>query len=65
MDAQRALLDELMGSDRNLAGEEKKKGRRHFTDANVCKFYIQDFCPNSLFPNTKADLGISFLSSTY
>jgi hypothetical protein len=59
MDAQRALLDELMGLDRNLVSEEKSKtaSYRHFTDANVCSYYIQGFCPTDLFINTKSDLG--------
>jgi hypothetical protein len=59
MDANRALLDELMGIDRNLVTEEKSKVRgRHFSDENICKLFIQGFCPNDLFTNTKSDLGL-------
>jgi hypothetical protein len=59
MDANRALLDELMGLDRNLVTEEKSKVRgRHFSDENICKLFIQGFCPNDLFTNTKSDLGV-------
>jgi hypothetical protein len=59
MDANRALLDELMGLDRNLVTEEKSKVRgRHFSDENICKLFIQGFCPHDLFTNTKSDLGL-------
>lgn len=57
MDSQRALLDALMGSDRNLAKNEKAK-KRNFYDHDVCKYYICGFCPHELFVNTKAALGV-------
>eukprot|EP01102_Stenamoeba_stenopodia_P009430 TRINITY_DN2778_c0_g1_i4.p1 TRINITY_DN2778_c0_g1~~TRINITY_DN2778_c0_g1_i4.p1 ORF type:complete len:327 (-),score=57.16 TRINITY_DN2778_c0_g1_i4:187-1101(-) len=57
MDATRALLDELMGKDRNLLPNEKPKRTVHFTDPDVCKHYLVAFCPNDLFINTKSDLG--------
>ncbi|KAK9070340.1 hypothetical protein SSX86_010741 [Deinandra increscens subsp. villosa] len=58
MDAQRALLDELMGSARNLT-EEERRGHREITwdDKEVCGFYMVKFCPHDLFVNTKSDLG--------
>ncbi|GAB4858803.1 hypothetical protein Ancab_010281 [Ancistrocladus abbreviatus] len=58
MDAQRALLDELMGSARNLT-EEEKKGYREikWDDKEVCAFYMVRFCPHDLFVNTRSDLG--------
>ncbi|XWS51596.1 hypothetical protein CRYUN_Cryun12cG0190400 [Craigia yunnanensis] len=58
MDAQRALLDELMGSARNLT-EEEKKGHREirWDDKEVCAFYMVRFCPHDLFVNTRSDLG--------
>ena len=40
MNAQRALLDALMGKDRDLARNEKPKGRVTFADANVCKHHL-------------------------
>jgi len=46
-----------MGKDRDLARNEKPKGRVTFADANVCKHHLVDFCPNTLFTNTKSDLG--------
>lgn len=58
MDAQRALLDELMGSARNLT-EEERKGYKETTwdDKDVCGFYMVRFCPHDLFVNTRSDLG--------
>ncbi|KAK7312130.1 hypothetical protein VNO77_35750 [Canavalia gladiata] len=58
MDAQRALLDELMGSARNLT-EEERKGYKEVTwdDKEVCGFYMVRFCPHDLFVNTRSDLG--------
>ncbi|KAG8390244.1 hypothetical protein BUALT_Bualt01G0063600 [Buddleja alternifolia] len=58
MDAQRALLDELMGSARNLTDEERKGHREiKWDDKEVCGFYMVRFCPHDLFVNTKSDLG--------
>ncbi|XP_054815851.1 uncharacterized protein LOC129315809 [Prosopis cineraria] len=58
MDAQRALLDELMGAARNLT-EEQKKGYKEVSwdDKEVCGFYMVRFCPHDLFVNTRSDLG--------
>jgi len=57
VDATRALLDELMGKDRNIHPTEKTNRIIHFTDPDICKFYICGFCPHELFTNTKSDLG--------
>ncbi|KAH6815176.1 LUC7 N terminus domain-containing protein [Perilla frutescens var. frutescens] len=59
MDAQRALLDELMGSARNLT-EEERKGHREikWDDKEVCGCYMIRFCPHDLFVNTRSDLGV-------
>nr|CAD1836303.1 unnamed protein product [Ananas comosus var. bracteatus] len=58
MDAQRALLDELMGAARNLT-EEEKRGYREikWDDREVCGAFMVRFCPHDLFVNTKSDLG--------
>ena len=61
MDTMRAQLDELMGKDRNKLPNEKPKRTLHFTDSEVCKYYICGFCPHHLFTNTKSDLGMFFL----
>ncbi|KAG4979246.1 hypothetical protein JHK85_033204 [Glycine max] len=57
MDAQRALLDELMGAARNLT-EEERKGYKEVSwdDKEVCGFYMVRFCPHDLFVNTRSDL---------
>ncbi|KAL5569765.1 hypothetical protein UlMin_026340 [Ulmus minor] len=58
MDAQRALLDKLMGSAHNLT-EEERKGYKEVTwaDKEVCGAYMICFCPHDLFINTWSDLG--------
>ncbi|KAJ9087939.1 splicing factor [Entomophthora muscae] len=50
MDYARSLLEELMNP-------YEQSSRKSFTDDDVCKDYLVDFCPNDLFVNTKADLG--------
>ncbi|KAG8638499.1 luc7-like protein 3 [Manihot esculenta] len=58
MDLQRAMLDELMGADRNLTEEEKKEYKEITWDSKeVCPYYMARFCPHDLFVNTKSDLG--------
>jgi hypothetical protein len=57
MDGFRAILDELMGKDRDLPRKEKLRLQKHFDSPEVCKFYLLDFCPHDLFPNTRSDLG--------
>ncbi|KAH8852362.1 Luc7-like protein 3 [Schistosoma japonicum] len=54
--AQKALLDELMGKNRNACNGESSGGP-HWSDDDVCKFYLCGFCPHDLFVNTKTDLG--------
>ncbi|XP_074638785.1 luc7-like protein 3 [Acropora palmata] len=51
-----ALLDELMGVDRNRAPDEKKTAL-HWSDPQVCKHFLCGFCPSQLFVNTRSDLG--------
>eukprot|EP00002_Diphylleia_rotans_P035780 TRINITY_DN783_c0_g2_i7.p1 TRINITY_DN783_c0_g2~~TRINITY_DN783_c0_g2_i7.p1 ORF type:complete len:289 (-),score=59.34 TRINITY_DN783_c0_g2_i7:194-1060(-) len=58
MDLMRAMLDDLMGRDRNAVNEEQaKKSYRKYYEPEVCKFYLLEMCPHDLFPNTKVDLG--------
>ncbi|CAN1159110.1 Luc7-like protein 3 [Linum perenne] len=58
MDAQRAMLDSLMGADRNLTENEKKDFKEITWDSKeVCPYYMARFCPHDLFVNTKSDLG--------
>ena len=46
-----------MGKDRNNPLWMRLNKRDHFDDQDVCKFNLLSFCPNDLFPNTKADIG--------
>eukprot|EP00922_Rhytidocystis_sp_ex-Travisia-forbesii_P069160 GHVS01103184.1.p1 GENE.GHVS01103184.1~~GHVS01103184.1.p1 ORF type:complete len:445 (-),score=95.11 GHVS01103184.1:1154-2488(-) len=55
MDEMRAMLDSLMGRDRDRLTSSGEKSS--FRDEDVCKHYLVDFCPCELFPNTKSDLG--------
>ena len=55
--AMAAMLDELMGRNRNIAPNDKKRQMHWSDDPELCRLYIVDFCPHELFTNTKADLG--------
>lgn len=48
MDATRALLDSLMGKDRNSAPDSK---RQSFKDADVCKYHLVGDCPHEMWVN--------------
>ena len=48
-DAMRAMLDEMMGPERNVNLEERTGKTRHFTDDNVDKFYVAGCSPYYLF----------------
>lgn len=48
MDATRALLDSLMGADRD-AGKNSKK--QSFKDDDICKHYLVWDCPHDMFSN--------------
>lgn len=50
-----ALLDELMGRNRNALGDKPKD--LNWEDPEFCKMYMVKFCPHDLFVNTRADLG--------
>ncbi|CAG8629226.1 4863_t:CDS:2 [Funneliformis caledonium] len=50
MDYQRQLLEELMAP-------FETSNKHNFWDDAVCKHFLVKFCPNSLFTNTKSDLG--------
>ncbi|CAG8451351.1 6706_t:CDS:2 [Ambispora leptoticha] len=50
MDYQRQLLEELMAP-------FETSSKHNFWDDAVCKHYLVKFCPNTLFTNTKSDLG--------
>ncbi|XP_003391937.2 PREDICTED: luc7-like protein 3, partial [Amphimedon queenslandica] len=52
-----ALLDQLMGRNRNVTGDDAVK-EEHFSDPEVCKHFLCGFCPSKLFINTRSDIGI-------
>ena len=51
-----AMLDELMGRNRNVAPHENVR-ELVWSDPEICRYFLVDFCPHDLFTNTKADLG--------
>eukprot|EP00771_Trimastix_marina_P000051 gnl/Trimastix_PCT/1050.p1 GENE.gnl/Trimastix_PCT/1050~~gnl/Trimastix_PCT/1050.p1 ORF type:complete len:322 (+),score=70.24 gnl/Trimastix_PCT/1050:61-1026(+) len=55
VEAFRKQLDALMGADRN--GDALPEERTHFSDRDVCKYYLCGCCPISLFENTKLSRG--------
>lgn len=57
VDAMRAMLDELMGKERNLPPEERTGKGISYKDAEICKYSLAGLCPYGLFKNTKSDLG--------
>eukprot|EP01053_Blabericola_migrator_P000148 Blabericola_migrator_1__147@NODE_1039_length_5629_cov_110_027508_g715_i0_p2_GENE_NODE_1039_length_5629_cov_110_027508_g715_i0NODE_1039_length_5629_cov_110_027508_g715_i0_p2_ORF_typecomplete_len513_score73_65LUC7/PF03194_15/1_8e75FdhE/PF04216_12/0_0013GRP/PF07172_11/0_021ZnC2H2_12/PF18112_1/0_061KMP11/PF03037_16/0_047KMP11/PF03037_16/9e03DUF4407/PF14362_6/0_38LPP/PF04728_13/38LPP/PF04728_13/14Antiadapt_IraP/PF10796_9/3_1e02Antiadapt_IraP/PF10796_9/0_61kleA_kleC/PF17383_2/1_1e04kleA_kleC/PF17383_2 len=57
MDEMRALLDTLLGADRNALPEQRQNRQQRFNDSDVCRYFLVDFCPHDLFPNTRSDLG--------
>lgn len=52
-----SMLDELMGRNRNFLKGDSNARELKWTDPDVCRYYVVDFCPHDLFTNTKADLG--------
>lgn len=46
-----------MGADRNDVAALQQKSRKSYKDPDVCKFFLIEFCPHLLFPNTKSDIG--------
>ena len=57
VDATRALLDELMGKERNVPLEKRSGRGLRYYDPEVCKLALAGLCPYGLFKNTKSDLG--------
>lgn len=55
MEDARALLNSLMGADRNAKAEQRKA--RSFKDDDICKDFLLGLCPHELFTSTKLDLG--------
>ena len=56
MDVSRAVLDNLMGRDRNKPNDLITE-RDHYSNPDVCKPFLVCLCFNTLFPNTTYDEG--------
>lgn len=56
LQSQRAMLDALMGNERNEL-PNAPKSRIKWNDRDVCPYFLCGFCPHALFPSTKNDLG--------
>lgn len=52
-----ALLDELMGRNRNINPNDSNN-KLTWESPEVCRHYLVKFCPHDLFTNTKSDLGL-------
>lgn len=59
----RAMLDELMGKERDLPPEERTGRGISYKDPQICKYALVGLCPYGLFKNTKSDLGRPQLQS--
>lgn len=57
MDAMRAMLDELMGKERNVPLADRSNKKIHWDDPLVCKYQLCGLCPPRLFKNTKSAMG--------
>lgn len=58
IDQTRALLDELMGSDRNVRERKKRRSRRkRWFHKDVCQNYLCGWCPQRQFQGTRVDIG--------
>jgi hypothetical protein len=53
-DEQRALLDQLMGMERDVADEDKNNRARQFSDEGVDMFFLCGIQPHALLKNTKS-----------
>jgi len=61
MTALSAMLDELMGKDRDC-GPDEKRPSVNWDTPETCKHFLCGFCPAELFTNTRSDLGTCHLS---
>lgn len=57
VDAMRAMLDELMGKERDVPVDKRSNQHSTFNSKEVCKYALCGLCPYGMFKNTKSDLG--------
>jgi len=53
----RRQLDALMGTNRD-GDDPSGVTLKHFSDRDVCKYYLCGCCPHDLFQNTKKEMGV-------
>lgn len=53
----RAMLDELMGKERDVPLPQRSQKKISWDDSAVCKYQLCGLCPSMLFRNTKSALG--------
>ncbi|KAL4423377.1 hypothetical protein ABPG77_004308 [Micractinium sp. CCAP 211/92] len=53
----RAMLDQLMGKDRDVPLDQRVVKRKAFSDPDICKHALAGLCPFGLFANTRSDMG--------
>uniref|UniRef100_A0A7S0N5A5 Luc7-like protein n=1 Tax=Pyramimonas obovata TaxID=1411642 RepID=A0A7S0N5A5_9CHLO len=53
-DAMRAMLEELMGPERDVPLHLRTNRKRQFSDPEVCKYYLCGLSPSFIFKNTKS-----------
>ena len=58
LDQQRALLEQLMGMERDVPLSERTGKKRMFYDPDICKYHVAGISPYTLFKGTKSDLCI-------
>ncbi|CAN0302771.1 unnamed protein product, partial [Ectocarpus sp. 12 AP-2014] len=57
MDEARALLEQLMGRERDIPVDKRTNRSRKIWDDDICKPYLCGLCPYVDFRNTRSDLG--------
>lgn len=57
VEAMRAMMDELLGKERNVPLNQRRGTQLRFDNEDVCKYDLCGLCPYSLFKNTKSHLG--------
>ena len=60
MDAQRALMDQLMGAHRDLDPEDAAAKKKNFYDDDIDKNYLCGLCPYTLFKNSKSEIAVFY-----
>lgn len=57
IDQTRALLNELMGTNRNLPSHKRRRRQVRWYDKDMCEHFLCGWCPKRQFVGTKVDMG--------